>query len=163
MIRQTKQRDTKNKRLELRRFGHGGFSLIEVVVAMSILTIGILAVVQMEIISQRNITSGNIITIATLLAHTEIERIRSSGDVTGLGNRFFTDPDPRDPFKVTYHFSDPHVDDYPQPLLANCETSLFNGSGSCLALVTVSWMRGGVGRGSFGSVTLKTMVHGGSS
>lgn len=145
------------KRFTIRSCVHG-FSMIEVVVAMSIMVVGILAVAQMKIISQRNVTSGNVVTIALLIAHAEIEKIRISEDIAGLQQSFSSDPDSHDPFKVSYTFSDLMAEAMDQPFQANCETGRYDGSGSCIAAVTVSWNRGTGGRGGAGSLQLKTMV-----
>ncbi len=69
---------------------------------------------------------------------------------------------PEDPithgyFRVSYDFVDPLAEEIDEPLLINCETASYDGSGSCLAEVRVSWTRGGGGRGGRGEVVLKTM------
>jgi len=140
-----------------------GFSLLEVIVAVSILTIGILAVMQMKVVSQRNISSGNIVTAALMLAHSEIERVKGTAEIIGLQDRFASDPNVHDPYLVEYSFADPLSETMQMPVYANCGTGLFDGSGSCLATVTVSWNRGGGGRGGDGEVQLRTMVYEGRS
>ena len=132
-------------------------------VAMSILAIGIFAVMQMGLLAQRNITSGNIVTTATLLAQSELEKIKNHPSLIGLQDDFAADPDPHDPFQISYDFSDPLAGEFDQPAGANCETAAFDGSGTCLAMVTVAWKRGGGGRGGRGQVQLRSLTYGGSS
>lgn len=137
-----------------------GFSLIEVVMAMAILSIGILSAMQMGLLATRNITSGNIVTQAVLLAQSEIEKIQTQRTLIDLSETFAVDPNPQDYLKVAYQFIDPLAEDIVGPTAENCETSEFNGSGTCLATVTVSWSRGGGGRGGRGEVQLKTLLGG---
>lgn len=54
-----------------------GFSLIEVMIAMAIFSIGILAVGSMQLSSTKNNTTGNITTQATMLARQKIEELRA--------------------------------------------------------------------------------------
>ena len=135
-----------------------GFSIIEVVVAMSILSIGILGVMQMGLLATRNITSGNIVTQAVLHAQGELERIKAHGSIAELKEKFPEGPITHGYFRVSYNFVDPLAEQIDQPVSMNCETSAYDGSGSCLAEVRVSWKRGGGGRGGNGQVVLKTML-----
>jgi Tfp pilus assembly protein PilV len=63
-----------------------GFSLIDVLIGMSILSIGILAVARMQISTVRNTTNGNTITEAVMLAQQKMEELKSVQDVTTLAN-----------------------------------------------------------------------------
>jgi prepilin-type N-terminal cleavage/methylation domain-containing protein len=54
-----------------------GFSLIEVLIAMAIFSIGILAVGSMQLASTKNNTTGNITTQASMLARQKIEELRA--------------------------------------------------------------------------------------
>lgn len=54
-----------------------GFSLIEVLIAMAIFSIGILAVGSMQLSTSRNNTRGNITTQATMLARQKIEELKN--------------------------------------------------------------------------------------
>ncbi len=137
-----------------------GFSLIEVVVAMSIFAIGILATMQMGLLAQRNITSGNIVTSAVLLAQTELEKIKNHGSLIDLGDAFDSAKSAHGPFRISYTFHDPLSQEMDAPAQANCETGAWDGSGSCMAVVTVSWRRGGGGRGGKGQVQLTSLTHG---
>ena len=125
---------------------------------MSILSIGILGVMQMGLLATRNITSGNIVTQAVLHAQGELERIRAHGALANVKELFPEDPRRHGYFQVSYNFVDPLAEEMDEPVLINCETLAYDGSGSCLAEVRVSWMRGGGGRGGRGQVVLKTML-----
>jgi type IV pilus assembly protein PilV len=63
-----------------------GFSLIDVLIGMSILSIGILAVARMQISTVRNTTNGNTITEAVMLAQQKMEELKSVQDVTTLAD-----------------------------------------------------------------------------
>ena len=136
-----------------------GFSIIEVMVAISILSIGILGVMQMGLLATQTITSGNIVTQAVLHAQGELERIRAHGSLAEVKEKFPEDPIKHRYFMVSYNFVDPMAEQIDQPVSINCQTSAYDGSGSCLAEVRVSWMRGGGGRGGRGEVVLKTMLR----
>jgi prepilin-type N-terminal cleavage/methylation domain-containing protein len=68
-----------------------GFSLIEVVIALAIFSIGILAVAQMELLTSKTNRSAHHITQALLLVESHLERLRNVPDVALLdaldGNR----------------------------------------------------------------------------
>ena len=144
--------------LDISTIGHSGFSLIEVVMAMAILSIGILSAMQMGLLATRNITSGNIVTQAVLLAQVEIEKIRQHRSLADMQDAFSSDPNPHDYLQVAYQFVDPLSRELTGPKALNCGTGKFDGSGTCLATVTVSWRRGGGGRSGNGEVTLRTLV-----
>ena len=55
----------------------GGRTMIEVLIAMAIFSIGFIAVSGMVISTTRNNTTGNIITMATMLAREKIEYLKS--------------------------------------------------------------------------------------
>jgi prepilin-type N-terminal cleavage/methylation domain-containing protein len=73
-----------------------GLSIIEVLVAIAIFAIGILAVAKMQYWNVRNNTTGNITTQATMLARQKIEELKSldfgEADM-GIGPH----PDPNNP------------------------------------------------------------------
>ena len=54
-----------------------GFTLIEVLIAIAIFSIGILAVGSMQLWNTKNNTTGNITTQATMLARQKIEELRA--------------------------------------------------------------------------------------
>ena len=134
-----------------------GFSLIEVVMAMAILSIGVLSAMQMGLLATRNISSGNIVTQAVLLAQSELEKIKTNRSLDQLRVKYIDDPNPFDHLRVAYRFVDPFALEINDPDSMNCGTGLYDGSGICLATVTVAWNRGGGGRGGRGEVQLKTL------
>lgn len=134
-----------------------GFSLIEVVVAMSILSIGIFGIMQMGLLATRNITSGDVVTQAVLHAQGVLEEIKVQS-LADLKTIYSGEPQRHGYFLVSYDFSDPLAEEIDYPSSINCETSEYDGSGNCLAKVTVAWIRGGGGRGGRGEVVLKTML-----
>ena len=79
--------------LRLPKYNQNGFSLIEVLFAMAIFSIGILAVAKMELLTAKNNRSGNEITQATLLVESHMERLKNISDVTDLGDQNETNLD----------------------------------------------------------------------
>ena len=71
-----------------------GFTLLEVLVAVSIFALGILAVASMQFTSIRGNAFGNEMTAATFLAQAQLERMKSVADVTTLATG--GDPNPVD-------------------------------------------------------------------
>ena len=57
--------------------GSSGFSFIELLIAMGILSMGMLAAVSMHFGSARNNTKGNIYTQANMLAKTQLENLKN--------------------------------------------------------------------------------------
>jgi type IV pilus modification protein PilV len=53
-----------------------GFTLIEILIAIAIFSIGILAVAKMQLWNVQNTTTGNITTMATMLAREQIEVLK---------------------------------------------------------------------------------------
>ncbi|UCF95143.1 MAG: prepilin-type N-terminal cleavage/methylation domain-containing protein [Desulfobacterales bacterium] len=75
------------------RGGHQkGLTLIEVLAAVSIFAIGIVAVGSMLISATRNNTTGNMITQATLLARNQLETLKNEIDITALELKTYYDP-----------------------------------------------------------------------
>jgi prepilin-type N-terminal cleavage/methylation domain-containing protein len=66
-----------------RRYGQDGFTLIELMIAMAILGMGMVAAVSMHFGTARNNTNGNIITQANMLAKTQLETLKSL-NIAGL-------------------------------------------------------------------------------
>ena len=125
--------------------GNKGFTLIEVLVAMAIFAIGVLAVASMQYWSVRNTSSGNIMTLAANLARSQMETLKSVPDISVLANG--ADPDtidadgnPGGPFTRAWVVTD--------PLGAN--------SGTRQIEVTVGWSRYGQSR----SVVLTSLSRG---
>ena len=69
----------------------GGFSLIEVMIAMALFSIGLLAVASMQGTNVRNNTTGNITTQASMLARARLEQLKSM-DITALVPGDYADP-----------------------------------------------------------------------
>lgn len=61
-----------------------GFSLIELLIAMAILAVSMLAAASMQFGSIRNNASGNMVTQANMLAKSQMEILKNTVDVTGL-------------------------------------------------------------------------------
>jgi prepilin-type N-terminal cleavage/methylation domain-containing protein len=66
-----------------RRGGQDGFTLIELMIAMAILGMGMVAAVSMHFGTARNNTNGNILTQANMLAKTQIETLKNQ-NITAL-------------------------------------------------------------------------------
>ena len=65
------------KRVQPRQLAQGGFTLIEVLIGISIFAIGMLAVAGLQMVSVRNTTVGNVTSQATMLAHQKMEEIKA--------------------------------------------------------------------------------------
>lgn len=61
-----------------------GFSIIEVLIAMSILALAMLAAASMQYGSIRNNTKGNMVTQANMLAKAKMEELKNTPDVSTL-------------------------------------------------------------------------------
>ena len=61
-----------------------GFSLIEVVCALAVLGIGLLAVAGLQMSAVRNNSTGNEMTIALMLAERRIETLKNTDDLSTL-------------------------------------------------------------------------------
>ena len=121
-----------------------GFTLIEVLIAIAVFSIGILAVASMQLWNTKNNTSGNIMTQATMLARAQIEQLKNVADVTTLTNG-----------------ADPNlIDENGNPggifSRAWTVTNPLGGNTSRRIQVTVNWNRRGQNR----SVVLTTITRG---
>lgn len=63
-----------------------GYSLIEVLIAMAIFSVGILAVATMILSTTENTSGGNFLTQATMLARDKIEELKRIKDVATLAD-----------------------------------------------------------------------------
>jgi prepilin-type N-terminal cleavage/methylation domain-containing protein len=63
-----------------------GFSLIELMVAMAILALGMMAAASMQFGSIRNNATGNMVTQANMLAKAQMEILKNTVDVTTLAD-----------------------------------------------------------------------------
>lgn len=66
------------KRFSSRRSTEAGFTIIEVLIGISIFAIGMLAVGRLQMLSVRNTTVGNLTSQATMLAHQKMEEIKAT-------------------------------------------------------------------------------------
>ncbi len=74
-----------------------GFSLIELLIALSLLAIGMLAAASMQYSAVRNNTQGNVSTQASMLAKAQIEMLKNQDiDSTVLDPGDYNDPSPID-------------------------------------------------------------------
>lgn len=62
--------------------GEGGFTLIEVLIAITILTIGLLAVATMQVSAIYGNKMGNDVSRAIFLAQDKLEELKNSADIT---------------------------------------------------------------------------------
>jgi type IV pilus modification protein PilV len=70
----------------------GGFSLIEVMIAMALFSIGLLAIASMQGANVKNNSIGNITTQAAMLARAKIEELKSM-DISALAAGEYEDAD----------------------------------------------------------------------
>ena len=122
-----------------------GLSLIEILIAIAIFSIGILGVAQLQISNIRNNTSGNITTLATMLARQQMETLKAEGDVTTLADG----ADPNNPIDENGNAGGIFTRSW-------IVTNPLGGSTSRHLAVTVSWNRQGQNR----SVVFTSMTRG---
>jgi prepilin-type N-terminal cleavage/methylation domain-containing protein len=117
------------------------FTLIEILVAMAIFSIGILGMLSLQISTVRNTKSGDLITRATMLARDQIETLKRVTDVTTLSNGSEADIDvhgnPGGNFARSWTISNP-----------------LGGSNTRQITVSVSWNHKGENR----SINLSTIT-----
>jgi len=80
------------KRVHLRLSAESGFTLIEVLIGISIFAIGMLAVARMQMLTVRNTSVGNFTSQATMLAHQKMEELKTI-DFADLTNEVENDID----------------------------------------------------------------------
>jgi prepilin-type N-terminal cleavage/methylation domain-containing protein len=118
-----------------------GYTIIEVLIAVAIFSIGILGMASLELSTARNIKTGNLVTQATMLARDTIETLKRVPDVTTLSNGAETDIDvqgnPGGLFDRSWTISNP-----------------LGGGNTRQITVTVSWNHNGENR----SVELSTIA-----
>ncbi len=121
-----------------------GYTLIEVLMAMAILSIGILAIASLQISAVHNNGMGNLITQATMLAQGKMESLKSTGNVAALTDGSDTNID---------HYGDPGG-------IFNRSWTISNplgGSSSRQIEIAVQWNKRGVNR----QVILAAITRGG--
>ena len=79
-----------------RRRTPGGYLLLEILIAMTIFSVGFLALGTLVVSTSANNTAGNIVTQATLLAAEALEDLKNSPDITGLAPGAYGDGTPID-------------------------------------------------------------------
>ena len=77
----------------MNRKNESGFSILEMVIAIALLGVGILAIGRMQMMTVRNTTNGNTITEATMLAQAKMEQIKNTADITTLVDEVEADLD----------------------------------------------------------------------
>ena len=122
-----------------------GFTLMEILIAVAIFSIGILAVAKLQLWNVKNNTTGNITTMATMLGRAQIEELKGVSDVTTLADG----ADPNNPVDA---------DGNPGGIFTRTwtVTNPLGGSTTRRIDVTVSWNRQGQNR----SVVLTTITRG---
>ena len=123
-----------------------GFSFIELLIAMAILSLGMLAAVSMQFGSARNNTKGNIYTQANMLAKAQLENLKNQ-DISTLVEGP-TVQDPNNPI---------NADGLPGGIYNRSWTIVNLGAGARRLTVTVQWNR----RGTPGSVVISSNTKGG--
>ena len=122
-----------------------GFTLIEVLIALAIFSIGILAVASMQLWNVKNNTTGNITTLATLLARAQMEQLKNVADVTTLASG----ADPNNPIDENGNAGGIFTRSW-------VVTNPLGGGATRQIQVTVSWTKGGPNR----SVVLTSITRG---
>jgi len=109
-----------------------GFSFIELLIAMAILSLGMLAAVSMQFGSARNNTKGNIYTQANMLAKSQLENLKNQDvDLLAAGGPY---QDPNNPV---------NADGQPGGIYTRSWTIDNLGTGARRITVTVQWNRMG--------------------
>ena len=122
-----------------------GFSFIELLIAMSILSLGMLAAVSMHFGSARNNTKGNIYTQANMLAKAQLENLKNQDvDLLAAGGPY---QDPNNPV---------NADGQPGGIYTRSWTIDNLGTGARRVTVTVQWNR----KGQPGSVVISSNTKG---
>jgi type IV pilus assembly protein PilV len=114
--------------------GERGFALLEILIGISLFTIGVLAVATMQISAIRGNRLGNEVTQATFLAEDKLEELKNSADIASESD----DSDQQGVFTRTWQIS-PATGD------------------SQLVTITVAWATGAANH----NVALSTFTSGG--
>ena len=73
-----------------------GFTILELLIAMSILAVGILGTTKMQWWTVRNNTTGNVITQANMLAQTQVETLKNQDISTLVPGTYYDSNNPVD-------------------------------------------------------------------
>lgn len=122
-----------------------GFTLIEVMIAMAIFAIGILAVASLQLWNVKNNSTGNFTTLATLLARAQMEQLKNVSDVTTLASG----SDPNNPIDANGNAGGLFTRSW-------VVTNPLTGNATRQIQVTVSWTKGGRSR----SIVLTSITRG---
>ncbi len=74
-----------------------GFTLVEVLIAIAVFSVGILAVASMQLFNTKNNTTSNIMTQATMLARAQIEQLKNEDIATSADLTIGDHNDPNNP------------------------------------------------------------------
>lgn len=122
-----------------------GFSFIELLIAMAILAMGMMAAVSMHFGSTRNNTKGNIYTQANMLAKAQLENLKNQDvDLLMAGGPY---QDPNNPVNASGQAGGIYTRSWTIDTL---------GTGARRITVTVQWNR----RGAPGSVVISSNTKG---
>jgi len=121
-----------HKRKIKKKTKNRGFTLIELMVALTILSMGLLAIAKMQIFGIQSNTHGNMVTIATILAQDRLEQIK---DVISSGQTVNLSDFPQEDFGDIPNFS-----------RFSRQVTISNGTDFNTITVTTSWRYFGIGR-----------------
>ena len=125
-----------------------GFTLIEVLIAIAVFSVGILAVASLQLVNSKNNTTANIMTQATMLARAQMEQLENSDIDTSADLALGTHTDPNNPIDETGTAGGIYTRTW--------TVSAGSGPDSREIEVTVNWNRRGQNR----SVVLITITRG---
>jgi type IV pilus assembly protein PilV len=128
------------------RHRSNGFSFIELMIAMAILSMGMLAALTMHLGSARNNTKGNIYTQANMLAKAQVETLKNQDVLTLAAGGPYSDPN--NPI---------NADGQPGGIYTRSWTIDTLGTDARRITVTVQWNR----LGKPGSVVVSSNTKGG--
>ena len=86
-----------NQSEQLHLEAKNGFTLIEVLIAIAVFSIGILAVASLQLANTKNNTTANIMTQATMLARAQIEQLKNEDITTSPDLTVGNHNDPNNP------------------------------------------------------------------
>ncbi len=134
------------KKIQARRSAEGGFTLIEVLIGVSIFAIGILAVARMQYFAVRNTTVGNVTSQATMLAHQKMEEVKtlSFDDLTNeVENNLDAEGNPGGIFNRTTTITTPAapLGDNIRQVQVQVQWNAFHGGNRTIAINSLTYER----------------------